>query len=860
MKSRRLLYLPFALLLCFAAVAIYVHLSSMNARYAAINSEYSIPFSLGDDVIYVKPALKEQGLHIGDKILSVNGEAFPGPAAAAEFKKARTGVPLGLHVLRPEKEGISSQEFDITVQPEKVVHDLNFQLRYVVGFLFTYVMPIFCILLGFWVLFLRIDDPLAWILLFLLLGLASLGLEGYSKGNVVFSFRQIFNSGWSLSMLLFGIYFPVRFDLDKRYPWLKLILVIPLAYQVIVSVLEAIASLGGPDLTGPFRVTDPAYSAIAMPINIISTTLFFVLLGWKSGTLESPDARRRLRVMLVGTTVAMAPAFSIILISVISGVRGSFFDTAPWWLALTALLLILLFPLTMAYVIVVHRAMDVSVVIRQGVQYALARNGVKVLQAIMLVLLILGVVWIARNFQGEIASQIGFVAAGVALIPLIDILAKRLSVWIDRRFFREAYDSEQILLELSENVRSMVETAPLLETVSSKISESLHVPQVALLLRHGSEFIPAFALGYDGVPQVRLNDGDTSVEKLKGKEPLVIYQDDTDSWVNEDAKGKEKDQLRELHTRVLLPLGSKNVLAGMISLGSKRSDEPFSPNDLRMLRSVADQTGLALENTRLTEAVAAEAAQKERLNTEIEIAREVQERLFPQELPVIDGLDYYGGCRPALGVGGDYYDFIELENGKFGIAIGDVSGKGIGASLMMASLQASLRGQALHYGDNVAGLMEQVNKLVYGTSTTNRYATFFYAQYDHTTKKLAYVNAGHNPPFLIRASGDVELLEEGGAVVGMLPPMLVSYTQGEITLAQGDILVGFTDGISEAMNPAEEEWGEDALLDRLKALTDRTARDILDVVVASADEFASGAKQHDDMTMIVVKVIKSVLI
>ena len=222
-------------------------------------------------------------------------------------------------------------------------------------------------------------------------------------------------------------------------------------------------------------------------------------------------------------------------------------------------------------------------------------------------------------------------------------------------------------------------------------------------------------------------------------------------------------------------------------------------------------------------------------------------------------LEYFGACRPALGVGGDYYDFLELPDGKFGIAIGDVSGKGIGASLMMASLQASLRGQAIHSGDNIAGLMTHVNTLVYDASTTNRYATFFYAQYDPSNRKLSYVNAGHNPPFLLRRSGggDVEVikLEVGGAVVGMLPSMIVHYEQGDIQLEIGDMIVGFTDGISEAMNPKEEEWGEDALLEELKMLDGKLSEEILVHIVAAADKFADGAKQHDDMTMIVVRIV-----
>jgi sigma-B regulation protein RsbU (phosphoserine phosphatase) len=184
---------------------------------------------------------------------------------------------------------------------------------------------------------------------------------------------------------------------------------------------------------------------------------------------------------------------------------------------------------------------------------------------------------------------------------------------------------------------------------------------------------------------------------------------------------------------LLLPVGTKQNLLGILSLGPKLSEEPYSSSDVQLLRSVAAQTGLALENSRLTKAVASEMAQRERLNREIEIAREVQERLFPQRLPVMAGIDFCGACRPALGVGGDYYDFLELPNGDLGVAVGDVSGKGIAAALLMASLQASLRGQVLSGQGNLARLMTNVNQLVYEATPANRYATFFYGQFERAT-------------------------------------------------------------------------------------------------------------------------------
>src|SRR5258706_3984248 len=170
------------------------------------------------------------------------------------------------------------------------------------------------------------------------------------------------------------------------------------------------------------------------------------------------------------------------------------------------------------------------------------------------------------------------------------------------------------------------------------------------------------------------------------------------------------------------------------------------------VKTSSAQTALAQEVARLTTAIGREMAQRERLNRELEIAREVQEHLFPQRLPRVLGLDYCGQCRPAREVGGDYYDFLELPNGRLGIAIGDVSGKGVGAALMMASLEASLRALAPVI-DDPAELMDRVNTLAYQASSANRFATLFYAQYDPVSRRLSYVNAGHNPPVVLRNCG-----------------------------------------------------------------------------------------------------------
>ena len=265
------------------------------------------------------------------------------------------------------------------------------------------------------------------------------------------------------------------------------------------------------------------------------------------------------------------------------------------------------------------------------------------------------------------------------------------------------------------------------------------------------------------------------------------------------------------------------------------------------------QTALAQEVARLTTAIGRELAQRERLNRELEIAREVQEHLFPQRLPPAPGLDYCGQCCPAREVGGDYYDFLELPGGRLGIAIGDVSGKGVGAALMMASLEASLRALASVVQDP-ADLMGRVNRLVYQASSANRYATLFYAEYDPPTRRLTYVNAGHNPPIVLRNGGggcQVLRLETGGPVIGLQPQ---GYQRGLFSHEAGDLVVLFTDGVSESMNVRDEEWGEERLIELAKACYGFPAQEAMRRILAAAQAFAAGAPQHDDMTLVVLRV------
>jgi len=810
------------------------------------------------EVQAVRPAAEVAGVRRGDIVVAVNGRPFTGTAVLAqEYGKAVPGTRVVLTL-----QGSNGRQREVELPVTRSLGKLSDEA---VPILLLLVAPSLCILLGGWVVLARPRDRLAWLLLGMLLSFTQLfgdnGMQAWPAG--IREVAMVYHMGlaycWPIFMFLFGFYFPEPLPEGHRVRrWsrpLGWVLIIPLAAGGLVDALILSVRLtnysAGARLRWPLTAMD--YVSTACSYALVSGFFIFIFLKSSKASHLPADARRRLRLLYWGTTAAMTPALLLAIIALIRGTQVVLFSK---WISYPVLFLLLLFPLTLAYVIVVQRAMDVRVVVRQGLQYALARNGIRVMQIALTVAILSGAVTLASSGK-SLPKQFIIIGIGVAAVLRLRQAAEKIRTWTDRRFFREAYNAEQVLTELSDHVRGMVETQPLVETVAARISETLHIPYVAVLLGGVGPYRPAYALGYHAPPDVSFSPGTGTVQFLqKHREPERVYFDDPGSWLYREPGVGDEDRgnLARLHSELLLPLSSREKLLGFISLGPKRSDEPYSGTDVRLLKSVAAQTGLALENARLMSAIADEVAQRERLNREVEIAREVQERLFPQKFPPVAGIEYAGTCRPALGVGGDYYDFLALPAGQLGIAIGDVSGKGIAAALMMASLQASLRGEATRAPENLAALVSNVNRLVYEASSSNRYATFFYAQYNPATRLLTYVNAGHNPPLLFHCSAggwEISRLEAGGTVVGLLESF--PYQQDSLPIAPGDIFVAFTDGISEAMNHADEEWGEQQLIETIKSCGELGPSEIMACILQAADSFVAGAKQHDDMTLVVLR-------
>ncbi len=788
-------------------------------------------------------------------MLGVNGRALNGFADyIGAVRRARFGDRLDVRIRRFTSAGPREQDLSVPLKQFTYVGYRKGSPAYLCLLAFRITTPFLCLVLGFWVAAVRVYDRAAWNLLFVMLSVANLIVDdrtAFGNEGSLQPFLTAFSVGLihlgPIALAYFGITFPERLAFDRDHPWIKWILLGPmLARAVLIAFLVGLL-LHHHALTLELR---PTFQLVAGPGSALELTaigIFFLSLFYKTARAANPDARRRLLLL---DTAAVAGLLPFLVLLIVCTARNIAFQG---WYAAAAIAMLFIFPVTMAYVIVVDRAMDVRVVVRQGVQYLLATGSIRILQVVISIGIIVAAASMSANTS--VPRRVVLISLGLVLLAGVGGFAQRLRGWIDRRFFREAYEADAILADLAAKVRTMLETGPLLETVATRISAALHVPRIAILLDGGGAFRPAYVLGYAAPPATSLSNQSLTMRRLGKAQHALVEFDNADSWV-QLADDEERAALEELKPELLLPLSLNEKVLGIMSLGPKRSEEPFSKTDIRLLDSVAAQTGLALENGRLTEAIKAEAAAREKRNRELELAREVQERLFPQEYPRLAGLDYAGACRPALGVGGDYYDFIPVSDSGLVIAIGDVSGKGISAALLMATLRAFLRGQALDGHTDLSAVIANLNRLVYESSAHNRYATFFLAVLDSSSRILSYVNAGHNSPILFRAAGrdaDLLRLDEGGSVVGLMRSG--SWAQGEVKLETGDLLVAFTDGVSEAMNAADEEWGEDGLIGAVRTTWSAPSQAILDRVMASADAFVAGAPQHDDMTLIIMRTV-----
>ncbi len=487
-------------------------------------------------------------------------------------------------------------------------------------------------------------------------------------------------------------------------------------------------------------------------------------------------------------------------------------------------------PLSFAFAILKYRLMEIDVVIRKTVTYSIVSGCVAAVYFALagglggLLIIRADVTWIT-------------VGATLATVAVFVPVRKRIQNIVDKRFFRRKEDLPHALRTLHAKTSEITDLPVLLNVVAEHLVQVLQVRNAVIFRKSLREqaFMPAVEVGlHDRIEPTTLLRG----LRLAGNTPLLAS---AGVAFRPPSHLPDAEQLavKQLGTAPIVPMRRGEEPIGFISLGRKLSDQEFEPDEIEFLAAAADTTASAIYNLALRKQA-----------QEYQEAREIQEKLLPKQIPQAPGLEISGSWRPARIVGGDYFDVFKLSESKLGLCIGDVSGKGMPAALLMCNLQAVVKALATE-STSPSELVAKANRVMWVNTTEDKFITLFYAVVDAEARTLQFTNAGHNAPVLTHQDGTQVRLEEGGLIVGAFQE--AAYAQGQIDLRSGDRLVMFTDGVTEAVNGEEEEFGEKRLvaasLRGRQLSAEALHRFLLDLVT----EFCGG-EFEDDATILVVAV------
>jgi len=433
-----------------------------------------------------------------------------------------------------------------------------------------------------------------------------------------------------------------------------------------------------------------------------------------------------------------------------------------------------------------------------------------------------------------VENQSVVVFSTLAIAAVFMPVKNRIQALVDRRLFRKKYEYQELLAAIKRELGSSGPIDARLHQAVTSLQQALDNDSVvAFILSQQDQSMSAVARAGPGSGAQPL-----SFSPLGGVRRLT-----RPAYVKEhDLSEQERLKIAGIGGLLLVPARWNEQTVGLLSIGKPLSNTKYDAEDAELLSAVAQEIAASVGEQRL---------QKER--EDLEQSREIQAALLPKDFPTLEGYDISGAWLPARSVSGDYYDILKLAENKIAICIGDVSGKGMPAALLMANVQAAVRAVA---GEGVApaDLCEKVNGILCGNVAEGRFVTFFYGVIDGHTSRLAYTCAGHNPPLLVGADGSVARLDKGGTVLGLFAKW--QYESSEITFRTGDRLLLFTDGLTEAQAATGEEFGEERLIRILRSRTDLTARQLQDTIVNSVSEFSSG-NFHDDVTLLTLQVMDS---
>ncbi len=689
-------------------------------------------------------------------------------------------------------------------------------------------------------------------------------------GNVLVSLRpdaHILQSGfyynffylWEFffpQLVFFSLIYPAEHRIIRRHPRIWIWIFLPHLFHLLVILIfsgpDQILSLLNPGhvgnrlgplaevfqvflktlsllLAGLYQVHIKFFSSI----NLLYVIVAIVFLSRGYRTLKDPIQKRQARTVLWGVRGSVGLYALAILVPVIAPVH------LPPFVRSSFVMVALLFGAgAIAWGIVRHQFLGLRNIVRQGIVYS-ATTGV-LLTAYLIVIRQLN-----HLVTNTLGVQIPYLDIAFVIIAVIFFqpLLGRMEEFSERFFRRERSDYRNILRRLTRDIISIFEIERLQERITTTFRAASLTDRTALILRdepNGRFSVLAPETNPSG--DISFQEEDRTI-KLMASVRGPTTRREIETFLEE----KDKDKLDRLGAYLLIPISHGERLLGVLCLGRKMGARRYNLEDVTMLSVLSGQMAIALVNARLYQ----ETLEKRRFEEDLSRARQIQETLLPKSSPSGEHFMVSALNRPSRLIGGDYHDFVTTREDLLGIAIGDVSGKSLPAALLMAVLQASFQAQVL----NVLPVREtvaRVNNHMARFTAPDQFATFFYGELNLRNGAFTYCNAGHNPPLLLHAGGCIEELTTGGLVLGVMGDIV--YDEGTISLVPGDTLFLYTDGVTEAKNSLDEEFGVERLTRLLRDMHRLPPDDLLNIIFEEANRFSAGdLLQQDDTTMLVLK-------
>lgn len=630
--------------------------------------------------------------------------------------------------------------------------------------------------------------------------------------------------------------FPKPFKFVERKWLIRTIFIIPSILAFALTTIAILTIYYGLLKEMVFFSILSSFGYLSMAGNI--TAFIFLIIQYRR--LKTKSEKKPLLLFIVAFT--FASVIAIYSGQIAPAIADTLFNSPEYYMPI---ILIAIVPLIFAYSIFKYQLMDVSVVVRNTIVYGTA--------TVIVAAIYFFVIYVAgKTISSFLGVENQGIIAGVFFIIFAIVFQSsknRFQDFLTKKFYPEQFAHQQVLMDLSNELAIVAGLDKILHLMKNTFVDALKIKTFGILVRDKDNNLSLVdSVGMKNTDCVMTETRITQL--IKDKMLITKYPAIEQSDFNTVFPDTKADRLIEEGIHTVIPMMAKGKLVGLLLFGLKHSGSHFAGKDLELLWAAANQAAISIENARLYKT----EVEKQKIERDLDLARKIQQGLLPQCIPNMNGLDICGEMIPAMQVGGDYFDLIQISESKLFVIVGDVSGKGLSASLYMTKLQTMVK---LSCMDNKSPkeILVDINRRIYEELDRNWFVTITLALFDMAEGKLTFCRAGHMP-ILVATNGTVHAYRTQGLGVGMEKGIIFekSLLEEEVNLKPGQIFAFFTDGVTEAMNEQSELFGDDKLNEILKNKSKYRSSEIVNEVWHSVQVFRGTAEMSDDMTLVVVKV------